>query len=230
MSSLSPVNSLTLNLTVWHGRGNAGVFLCFLDLKGKHADILEKDDITDGKRAQKRFKTWLTTKKIRNKGLILELYSDALTNSFLFSFFFVWKRPGDHLGAAEDLLHRCRHMCKHCDISLRHRTATLKEGEEHFSMQERYVYCSFICSHAVRHTRKLLRSLGNNWHEKPVADMSGCLQCGVRADTWACVSLYVYESFQCLSRLVLFLPMCPCTHSRVYHALSSRSDMSGHWC
>lgn len=209
MSSLSPVNSLTLNLTVWHGRENAGVFLCFLDLKGKHADILEKDDITDGKRAQKRFKTLLTTKKIRNKGLILELYSDALTNSFLFSFFFVWKRPGDHLGAAEDLLHRCRHMCKHCDISLRHRTATLKEGEEHFSMQERYVYCSFICSHAVRHTRKLLRSLGNNWHEKPVADMSGCLQCGVRADTWACVSLYmcmkafsVYPAWFCFCQCV----------------------------
>ncbi len=33
------------------------------------------------------------------------------------------------------------------------------------SEQDRNVYCSFICSHAVRHTRSLLRSLGKHWHE-----------------------------------------------------------------
>lgn len=42
--------------------------MCFLDLEEKHADILEKNGITDGKRAQKRFKTLLKNKKIKNKG------------------------------------------------------------------------------------------------------------------------------------------------------------------
>lgn len=38
-----------------------------------------------GKELRKGLKHYLQLKKIRNKGLILELYSDALTNSFLFS-------------------------------------------------------------------------------------------------------------------------------------------------
>lgn len=175
-------------------------------LKEKHADILEKDGITDGKRAQKRFKTLLTTKKIRNKGLILELYSDALTNSFLFSL----SEKG--LETTSVLQKIC---CIGADTCANIVTSLCVTEQQHWKKvrsilaEERYVYCSFICSHAVRHARKLLRSLGNNWHEKPVADMSGCLQCGVRADTWACVSLYmcmkafsVYPAWFCFCQCV----------------------------
>lgn len=161
------------------------MLLCFLAQNGRYADILHKDSITDGKRALKKSSVTYNSTSKKKKAVSFYSYTvmtwRALTNSFLFVLFFSFlfsfrERARDHLGATEDPkstpLQGCRHIYKHCDmkIFLRHRTATLKEGAEHFNMQERYVYCSFICSHAVRHTRKLLRSLGEkkkkNWHER----------------------------------------------------------------
>lgn len=121
----------------------------------------------------------------------------------------------DHLREAEDAKTECagrggdvyRHFnTKICQC---HTTATLKEGEElrtkQFSKQARHVCCSFVCSHAVRHTRKLLRTLGEtlarntSWLTCQKICSVACVQTNV--GLWLCV--YAHEWIYCLS--------CVCT-------------------
>ncbi len=78
------------------------------------------------------------------------------------------------------------------------------------SKQERNVYCSFICSHAVRHTRKLLRSLGKHWHETH-CDWHVKMSAVWRAcrHMWACISVCMcLNAFSVYPACVLFLPVC----------------------
>lgn len=80
------------------------------------------------------------------------------------------------------------------------------------SMQDRHVYCPFICSHAVWHTRKLLGRfffLFCNPGTKPaVTDMSRCLRCGVRADTSRFVSAAAWMTvFSVYPSFALFMPV-----------------------
>ena len=100
--------------------------------------------------------------------------------------------------------------------------------------QERDVYCSFICSHAVAHTSKLLRSLEKPWHE-PRRDWHVEMSAVWRAcrHMWACVSVCVcMTAFGVYRECVLFLPMCLHAQCLLYTELEKwhvRTLMSGNW-
>lgn len=114
-----------------------------------------------------------------------------------------------------------------------HRTASLKKrGRER--EQERDVYYSFICSHAVAHTSKLLRSLEKHWHETR-RDWHVEMSAVWRAcrHMWACVSVCMcMTAFGVYPACVLFLPMRLRARCLLYTELQKwhvRTLMSGNW-
>lgn len=87
-------------------------------------------------------------------------------------------------------------------------------GVMEVSMQDRHVYCPFICSHAVWHTRKLLGAFFFSFffvtlaRKAAVTDMSRCLRCGVRADTSRFVSAAAWMTvFSVYPSFALFMPV-----------------------